>query len=174
MPKDRVKVTVRHTGMALSLIGVVFVLASCDSSSPSKSSPTSTTPATHVGATDINTAQVAGLGTVLVNAQGRTLYTFVPDKAEQVTCTGSCATIWPPLKVPSTEVTGTNVQSNLIGTDPDPAGGYVATYAYWPLYTYTADTAPGIAKGQGVNSSGGLWYVISPSGKVVKTSAPAR
>src|SRR4051794_3064016 len=37
------------------------------------------------------------LGTVLVNAQGRTLYLFEKDKAKTSTCDGSCAAVWPPL-----------------------------------------------------------------------------
>jgi predicted lipoprotein with Yx(FWY)xxD motif len=43
----------------------------------------------------------------------------------------------------------------------------VVTYKGWPLYTYVADTAPGQATGQAVNLNGGLWYVISPDGKVI-------
>jgi hypothetical protein len=31
-----------------------------------------------------------------------------------------------------------------------------------------ADPNPGTDHGQGINSSGGLWYVIAPSGTVVK------
>src|SRR2546430_2137976 len=49
----------------------------------------------------LSTANISGVGTVLVNAQGRTLYTFAPDQAKKVTCTGSCAQVWPPLKVPA-------------------------------------------------------------------------
>ena len=32
-----------------------------------------------------------------------------------------------------------------------------------------ADTKPGQAKGQALNLNGGLWYVLSPSGKVIRT-----
>jgi Secreted repeat of unknown function len=55
------------------------------------------------------------------------------------------------------------------GSDPNPAGGRVVTYARWPLYTYVADTSGGTAKGQALNLNGGLWYVLSPSGKVIRT-----
>ena len=53
-------------------------------------------------------------------------------------------------------------------SDRNPAGGRVVTYNKWPLYTYIGDTAPGQAKGQALNLNGGLWYVLSPSGKVIK------
>jgi predicted lipoprotein with Yx(FWY)xxD motif len=107
---------------------------------------------------------------VLVNAQGRTLYIFVPDKAKKVTCVGGCAVVWPPASLPSGEkaVAAGAVKQALLGSDPNPSGGLVITYAGWPLYTYVADTAAGKATGQGVNLNGGLWYVISPSGRVIK------
>jgi hypothetical protein len=59
-------------------------------------------------------------------------------------------------------------KSSLLGSDRDPTGGRVITYAHWPLYTYVADTKAGTAKGQALNLNGGLWYVLSPSGKVVR------
>lgn len=55
-----------------------------------------------------------------------------------------------------------------IGSDPNPSGGRVVTYAGWPLYTYVADSSPGSHAGQGVNLNGGLWYVMSASGKAIK------
>src|SRR6185295_19343885 len=38
-----------------------------------------------------------GLGKVLVDAQGRTLYLFEADKGTKSACDGACASIWPPL-----------------------------------------------------------------------------
>jgi predicted lipoprotein with Yx(FWY)xxD motif len=83
----------------------------------------------------------------------------------------ACATIWPPAKLPSgAKATASGqVKSSLLGSDPNPSGGRVVTYNGWPLYTYVTDTAPGVANGQGINSAGGLWYVIAPSGKVIKS-----
>ena len=51
-----------------------------------------------LGSVIVKTRKVSGYGTVLVNAKGRTLYMFVKDKRQRVTCTGSCASFWPPLK----------------------------------------------------------------------------
>jgi len=118
----------------------------------------------------ISTATVAGLGSVLVNAQGHTLYIFEPDNDKKVTCVGGCAAVWPPAMVPSGETAAASgsVKQSLLGSDPDPSGGDVITYAGWPLYTYVADSAAGAAGGQALNLNGGLWYVISPSGKVIK------
>jgi predicted lipoprotein with Yx(FWY)xxD motif len=117
----------------------------------------------------VSVASVDGLGPVLVDAQGKVLYTFVPDNAKKVTCVGGCAAIWPPVKLSGSKPAGSGaVKASLLGSDPNPSGGTVVTYAGWPLYTYVADSGPGTARGQAINLNGGLWYVISPSGTVIK------
>jgi predicted lipoprotein with Yx(FWY)xxD motif len=120
----------------------------------------------------VKTRKIKGLGTVLVNAKGRTLYVFARDEHSRVTCTGSCAQFWPPLKWKSSGKPkgGGSAKSKLLSSDKDPAGGRVVTYDKWPLYTYTGDSAPGQANGQNLDLNGGKWYVISPAGKVVKHS----
>jgi predicted lipoprotein with Yx(FWY)xxD motif len=130
-----------------------------------------TTSAAMTPAVKISTRKLPKLGTVLVNSKGRTLYMFVRDKRKKVTCVGSCAAAWPPVKLPkgSKAVAVGKIKAALLGSDKDPAGGRVVTYDKWPLYTYVGDTAPGQAKGQALNLNGGLWYVLSPSGKVIRT-----
>jgi predicted lipoprotein with Yx(FWY)xxD motif len=130
-----------------------------------------TTSAKRAASVVIKTKKLPKLGTVLVNTKGRTLYMFVPDKHKKVTCVGGCAAIWPPVKLSNGEkaVASGQAKSSLLGSDPNPAGGRVVTYAHWPLYTYVADTKAGSAKGQALKLNGGLWYVLSPSGKVIRT-----
>ncbi len=118
----------------------------------------------------ISTKRLPKLGTVLVDAEGQTLYMFVPDKRKRVTCVGTCAAVWPPVKLPkgAKPVARSKAKTSLLADDRDPSGGRVVTYNRWPLYTYVADTAPGEAKGQALNVNGGLWYVLSPAGKVIR------
>jgi predicted lipoprotein with Yx(FWY)xxD motif len=118
----------------------------------------------------ISTRNVHGLGQVLVNAKGLTLYMFVPDKRQRVTCVSTCAVVWPPVFLPNgtKAVAAKKAKQSLLSSDKDPAGGRVVTYHGWPLYTYVTDTKPGTATGQALNLNGGLWYVIAPSGKVIK------
>jgi predicted lipoprotein with Yx(FWY)xxD motif len=118
----------------------------------------------------VKTRKIKHLGTVLVNSKGLTLYMFVPDHQKKVTCKGTCAATWPPLKVKKGQkpTAGGAARKKLLGTDPNPGGGRVVTYNKWPLYTYILDTKPGQAMGQRTNLNGGLWYVLSPSGKVIK------
>ena len=96
-------------------------------------------------------------------------HVFAPDAGRHVTCTGGCATAWPPLLVRAgqTIAAGRGVRPGLLGTAPDPAGGSVVTYRGWPLYTYLGDAAPGHAAGQGEDDDGGYWFVMRPSGQIV-------
>jgi len=120
------------------------------------------------GRITVNAAPVGTLGPVLVTNKGFALYMFAPDAARRVTCTGDCATSWPPLQVRAGEsvAAGPGVRPGLLGTAPNPGGGRVVTYRGWPLYTYLGDAAAGHAAGQGADDDGGYWYVMRPSGQI--------
>ncbi|HVW92026.1 MAG TPA: hypothetical protein VHB74_05405 [Devosia sp.] len=97
----------------------------------------------------IKTTTIGGK-TVLTDAKGMTLYTYDKDANGQVTCTGKCATLWPPAVAPaSAQATGDFTLVKL-------ADGTQA-WAYYgkPLYTWTKDTKPGDATGDGV---GKVWH----------------
>jgi predicted lipoprotein with Yx(FWY)xxD motif len=117
----------------------------------------------------VTTRRIKKLGVVLVNSRGFTLYMFKPDKRRRVTCKGSCAAVWPPLKLKRGQrpTAGGAAKKSLLGTDRNPGGGRVVTYNRWPLYTYIVDSKPGQASGQATNLNGGLWYVLSPSGAII-------
>jgi len=118
----------------------------------------------------ISTRSVTGLGTILVDSRGRTLYMFAPDKRKSVTCHKVCAKIWPPVFLPAGAklAAGGSAKLALLGSDKDSTGGSVVTYNHWPLYLYLGDTKAGTATGQALNVNGGLWYVIAPSGAIIK------
>jgi predicted lipoprotein with Yx(FWY)xxD motif len=122
-------------------------------------------------AVKVSTRAVTGLGTVLVNGQGMTLYMFAPDKQKKVTCVGSCAAVWPPLFLKGgakKASAGGAAKASLLGSDKDPAGGRVVTYNHWPLYLFLGDKHAGQATGQDINANGGYWYVLTPSGALIK------
>lgn len=152
----------RRPAAVVAGIAALAVLAAC-SSPASKPAVPSRPPV-------ITTRSLPGLGSILVNASGYALYMFAPDRRSKVTCTSGCAASWPPVMVPagSDPKAGAAVKAALLGTDPDPAGGRVVTYAGWPLYTYVGDTRPGEATGQALDMDGGLWYVMRPSGSLVR------
>ena len=159
--------------IAVALLAVLgFVAAGCGGASSASSAPKSgVAGARHVtSSVAVSTRKIKHLGTVLVNAKGRTLYVFMKDAHRHVTCTGSCASFWPPLKWKGSgkPKAGGAAKSSKLAWDRDPAGGKVVTYNHWPLYTYSGDSAKGQANGWGTNLNGGKWYVISPKGTVVK------
>jgi predicted lipoprotein with Yx(FWY)xxD motif len=103
------------------------------------------------------------LGTVLVDAQGRTLYLFMKDKHGKSACAGACAKFWPPLLTKGRPKAGKGVQSKLLGTTVRKSGSQV-TYDRHPLYLYAGDKKAGQTNGQGSTNFGATWYVLAPSG----------
>jgi predicted lipoprotein with Yx(FWY)xxD motif len=51
-----------------------------------------------------------GLGKVLVDSKGRTLYLFSKDQGTKSTCFGECATDWPSLRVGGRPTVGSGAQ----------------------------------------------------------------
>jgi predicted lipoprotein with Yx(FWY)xxD motif len=156
---------------AAALAGAVLTAGACSSSSsssspasapstPASSSAPSSAPSSAASATALKTAQIGG-ATVLTNAKGFTLYSFVPDTATKSNCNGACASFWPPVKGPATAGAGV---TGKLATITRADGSTQATYDGHPLYTYIADTAPGQAKGNGLNLSGGVWHEVPASG----------
>ena len=161
----------RLSGVVLvALLGLVA--AGCGGGSPASSAPKGgVAGAEHTLSTAaVTTRKVSGLGVVLVNAKGRTLYVFMKDQHRRVTCTGQCASFWPPLKWKSKSrpKAGGAAKTSLLSSVKNPSGGRVVTYNKWPLYTFVNDTAAGQANGEGQNLNGGKWYVISPKGVLIK------
>jgi predicted lipoprotein with Yx(FWY)xxD motif len=151
------------------LTAAVPVIAACSSSSPSSSSPASTSSGQGTSATALKTATISGTA-VVTDAGGFTLYWFAPDTATKSNCNGSCAQVWPPVKGPATAGTGvTGKLSTITRSD----GSAQAAYLGHPLYTYTADTAPGQANGNGINAYGGLWHEVTVSGATAPASSPS-
>jgi predicted lipoprotein with Yx(FWY)xxD motif len=151
----------------LAVAAASAVLAACGSSGTSSAGGSgSTGTGTPAAATtgNLKTTTIGG-ATVLTNAKGFTLYSFAPDTPTKSNCNGACAQFWPPVKGPATAsgVKGT------FGTIKRSDGSTQATFDGHPLYTFEGDTAPGQAKGNGLNQDGGVWHEITTSG----AAAPA-
>jgi predicted lipoprotein with Yx(FWY)xxD motif len=107
----------------------------------------------------LKTVTIGGV-TVLANAQGLTLYWFVPDTATKSTCYGTCAVYWPPVTGPASAGPGVTGRLYTI-TRSD--GSLQAAYDGHPLYTYVGDRAPGQANGNGIDLNGGVWHEVPAS-----------
>jgi predicted lipoprotein with Yx(FWY)xxD motif len=141
-------------------LAATFLIAACGSSSSATSSGGTSSAAAASSSSTLKTAKIGGAA-VLTNAKGFTLYWFAPDTSTKSKCYGSCAKYWPPVKGPDTAGPGV---TGKLGTITRSDGSVQATYNGHPLYTYVADTAPGQAKGNGLNLSGGVWHEVTVSG----------
>jgi predicted lipoprotein with Yx(FWY)xxD motif len=122
---------------------------------------------------EIKIGPVAGLGNVLVDGEGLTVYMFQTDhQGHPSVCVGLCAVGWPPLTLTPTTtrpIAGPGIKNSLLGTSKRADGTTQITYDGWPLYTWPQDTAPGEATGQALTNLGGRWYVLNAEGTVIRT-----
>ena len=159
--------------LALALL-IAFVFAACaDDQTPPVTQPspgtTQTTPSPSPTDTAVaGTIKVASssLGSIAVDATGRTLYLFMQDSGGKSACTGGCASTWPPLTITGSATAGAGIDASKLGTISRPDGSTQVTYNGHPLYRYSGDSAPGNTNGQGV---GGNWFVVSPAGEAIRT-----
>ena len=121
---------------------------------------TSTPAASPATAASVIVTQDASLGPILTDAQGRTLYQFLPEKGGKIVCTGACLGPWPPFLASSVSA-GSGVTGQL-AVIQRPDSGQQVTYNTWPLYYFQSDTAPDQTKGQGIVAFGGKWLVATP------------
>ena len=140
-------------GLAAAALSLALVLAA-----PAASTGATTTTGKTV---KISTAKVSGVGTVLTTASGLTLYRFTKDSPGTSTCTGACASIWPPLLAPKgAHVSGPHGLKGL--TLPKVGNGHLqVAFDKLPLYRYAGDKKKGQAHGQNV---AGSWFAVLKSG----------
>ena len=177
---------VRVGGIAAVVAGALFI-AACGSSKSSSTSTasaaaapaTSTTAASSTSSTTATTAAAGEAigttkgahGTYLTADNGRALYLWVADTNGKSVCSGACAKAWPPVITKGKPVAGTGVNAANLATTTRSDGTEQVTYKGHPLYYFIADTGPGTTKGQGSNSFGAKWWLLTPSGAAITASA---
>jgi predicted lipoprotein with Yx(FWY)xxD motif len=123
-------------------------------------------------ATKVSVAST-GLGRILVDGRGHTLYLFGKDRRGKSTCAGACAAFWPPLIVAGKPLAGPGAKSKLLGTTRRADGRLQVTYDHHPLYSFAKDTRKGDTKGEELDTFGAEWYALSPAGaRVSSATAP--
>ena len=155
----------RRAVVGAALAALALVLTACGGGDD-QAGTTATTAAPQQAPDGTVAVATTGLGEVLVDAKGRTLYVFTKDKGDQSVCSGKCAAAWPALTVTGNATAGTGVQASLLSTSKQANGSTQVTYGGKPLYYFAGDAAPGDTKGQGLND---VWFVVRGDGKLVES-----
>jgi predicted lipoprotein with Yx(FWY)xxD motif len=109
------------------------------------------------------------LGTILVDAKGRTLYLFMKDKNAKSACSGACAKAWPPVLTKGKPMAAGRASASKLGTTKRSDGTTQVTYNRHPLYTFILDkNKPGSTKGEGSKAFGAEWYVLGSGGSKIE------
>lgn len=168
--------------IALLAAALALLAAACGGGSDSTSSATSSeganagatsaekepvkaAPNAEEGTTFVSLGNVSGLGMVLVDSKGMTLYDFEKDSGTESSCYGECATNWPPLLSEGEPQPSNGADASQLGTTERKDGTVQVTYAGHPLYGFVGDKAPGEANGNDIDAFGGEWYALNSSGE---------
>lgn len=119
------------------------------------------------GGTAVAVGTASGVGQVLVDSKGMTLYYFQKDQkgSGKSKCEGACASAWPPLTTSGAGTAMSGVQASMLGTIERADGTTQVTYAGWPLYTFVEDKKPGEDNGTDSKAFGASWYPLHPNGE---------
>jgi predicted lipoprotein with Yx(FWY)xxD motif len=145
------------------LLAVVVLLAACggDDDKETKQRSTPATSAAPTRPATVKTAQT-GIGTVLVDADSKTLYLFANDQGTTSAVPANILAAWPPLTVSGTPVAGQGVDQSKLGTASQPDGQTYVTYNGHPLYRFSGDASAGQTTG---HKLGNVWFAVTPAGE---------
>jgi predicted lipoprotein with Yx(FWY)xxD motif len=149
--------------LVLGVAAVVYMATSVGGGTPAaaRTAEAAATPATL-------TARSTRFGSVLFAGNGRVLYAFTRDRRGLPSrCYGDCAVAWPVFFANGTPKAGAGVKQSLLGVTRRRDGRRQVTYNGWPLYFY-AHESPGEIRCQDVFLHGGTWFVVNPSGRLVR------
>jgi len=171
----------KHLSIGLSAFALAALLSGCGggtattptSAAPATSAPTESSASAPASSAPASAAELtvaqSSAGQIVVAGQGLSVYYFTKDTKDSGTsaCTADCLLAWPP--VTSTTATPTvDGVTGKVGTIPTADGKMQVTINGMPIYYYAKDKAAGDITGQGV---GGVWYLVAPSGEMIKTAA---
>jgi len=153
----------------LGIVGGALALSACSKAGLAGGGSVTTVGSAASATLDVRT--VKPYGRILVTGSGLSLYLFTADPRGANACQGSCLPVWPPLLVNGRVKAGPGVDPKLISSFPA-HGGRQVVYDGHPLYTFEQDGAVGMTRGEDVQTYGGTWWLVSPSGAEATGAAP--
>jgi predicted lipoprotein with Yx(FWY)xxD motif len=147
--------------------GSAILLSACGSSSSGSTTQDVAAPPASTSASTVPTVlsvASSGLGKLLVDPAGKTVYLFASDTAGTSTCSGPCLAAWPAVPAPAGLPTSLPGVTGAVGSLTRTDGTSQLTVNGLPVYTFKGDSGPGTTKGQGLTAFGALWSAVSPSG----------
>jgi predicted lipoprotein with Yx(FWY)xxD motif len=108
-----------------------------------------------------------GLGQIVADGRGRSLYLFEKDSKGRSACSGACTVYWPPLLTSGKASAIKGAKASLLGSIRRADGSRQVTYAGHPLYLFSGDTRRGQTNGEGLKDFGASWYVLTSVGKKI-------
>jgi predicted lipoprotein with Yx(FWY)xxD motif len=151
----------------ISLLAIALVAAVVAGCGGGNNTATASSSQSGSGSHTIAVSDNSSLGKVLVDSKGRTVYLFQKDTGSMSTCSGACATDWPPVTTTGKPTAGSGLTASMVGTTTRSDGTKQVTYNGHPLYTFVGDSKAGDTAGQGLNDFGASWWAVSPSGSEV-------
>ena len=154
------------TVIGSSVVAAALLIAGCGGGSGGSSIAPASKPL-RSGSALVNSSTTASLGDILVGPNGHTLYVFLKDTGPKSSCSGACASDWPPLTTTGKLTTAGGVSTSALKTERRSDGTMQVTFDGHPLYYYAGDQKPGATAGQGLNQFGAKWYVLAPTGNKI-------
>jgi predicted lipoprotein with Yx(FWY)xxD motif len=149
----------RRASAGIALVAALLLMATAQAASSS---------ASRTGTRALVALRKTGLGSVLVDSRGRTLYLFEKDSNGVSMCNSACAKFWPRLTSDGSPRAGKGVHQSLLRLTRVRKGVGQVTYAGRPLYTFVGDKRPGQTSGEGLDDFGAEWYAVGPNGHKVE------
>lgn len=162
----------RLTGVLVALAAFAFLIAGCGGGGSSSTTSGSENASAATGGKTVAGGNVPGLGAVLVDSKGLTVYLFEKDSGTASSCYGACAASWPPV-IAGKPTAGEGAMSSRLGTTKRKDGSMQVTYAGHPLYTFAGDVEAGEATGNESTAFGGRWLALNEAGQAVRGTASA-
>jgi predicted lipoprotein with Yx(FWY)xxD motif len=163
----------RHVAAAAGLAALAAVVAGCGGASKAAAGTSGSRGPQHGASQSVVIGTRTGpLGSYLTDGSGHALYMFASDSSTKSTCSGQCATYWPPLLAKGKAATSGGVGSAKLGTIARSDGSKQVTYDGRPLYYFALDKGPGQTTGQGLSDFGAKWWLLTSAGTPITRAAP--